>query len=289
MPPEAMAGYGMMSIDGWHEASVEYPWWSAQDGFTETSCDTGFYSNESLVAPKALSAQAPAFVPPAMSSKAAPSGSVQEAWWTNAKDPPPISSLDIMAQELDRQEMARRAMPVATLSTAAPGLQAASKLQESQSQPRAEVQAEATRSVSTQTDKEFVCLRCGTACAGYKARCLLESLPEESPGDSCSEDSAAEEQEEDDNHDEESADGERDADGDVEGLQSIREQVERGDLPSVGSLLHLEGCCKRCAFFPKGTCENGYECEYCHFPHPKRRSKRSAKRNAAWDQARIQA
>jgi len=49
-----------------------------------------------------------------------------------------------------------------------------------------------------------------------------------------------------------------------------------GELPSVGSALHAEGECKRCSFFPKGTCQNGADCEFCHFEHenkPKQKNK----------------
>jgi hypothetical protein len=42
------------------------------------------------------------------------------------------------------------------------------------------------------------------------------------------------------------------------------------ELPSVGSAKHAEGLCKRCCFFPKGRCSNGYGCEFCHLEHEKR-------------------
>jgi hypothetical protein len=44
-------------------------------------------------------------------------------------------------------------------------------------------------------------------------------------------------------------------------------------LPSIGSATHSEGSCKRCCFFPKGRCNNGYDCQFCHFAHEKRKSK----------------
>lgn len=51
--------------------------------------------------------------------------------------------------------------------------------------------------------------------------------------------------------------------------------------PSLGSAAHAEGTCKRCSFFPKGTCTNGAECEFCHFEHEKRpkRHKRKNKKS----------
>jgi len=56
---------------------------------------------------------------------------------------------------------------------------------------------------------------------------------------------------------------------------------QSGRLPSVGSVGHADGSCKRCAFFPKGRCKNGEDCTHCHFEHPKplrsRRRKRCAK------------
>lgn len=48
-------------------------------------------------------------------------------------------------------------------------------------------------------------------------------------------------------------------------------------LPSKGSQGHDTGECKRCCFFPKGRCTNGYECEFCHFDHEKRMRKKRPK------------
>lgn len=53
---------------------------------------------------------------------------------------------------------------------------------------------------------------------------------------------------------------------------------ENAPLPSVGSSGHSEGSCKRCCFFPKGRCNNGYDCEFCHFAHEKRKSKLKKKK-----------
>mmetsp|Transcript_9515 Transcript_9515/g.24247 ORF Transcript_9515/g.24247 Transcript_9515/m.24247 type:complete len:546 (+) Transcript_9515:221-1858(+) len=47
-------------------------------------------------------------------------------------------------------------------------------------------------------------------------------------------------------------------------------------LPSVGSVGHFDGTCKRCCFHPKGRCENGADCHFCHFDHE--RKKRTSKK-----------
>merc|ERR1719160_1838996 len=53
-----------------------------------------------------------------------------------------------------------------------------------------------------------------------------------------------------------------------------------GELPSVGSAGHADGTCKRCAFFPKGRCQNGSNCTHCHYDHTpnKRLRKRKSRR-----------
>ncbi|CAJ1351852.1 unnamed protein product [Effrenium voratum] len=43
--------------------------------------------------------------------------------------------------------------------------------------------------------------------------------------------------------------------------------------PSLGSAFHESGNCKRCCFFPRNRCLNGYECEFCHYEHEKRKRK----------------
>ena len=43
--------------------------------------------------------------------------------------------------------------------------------------------------------------------------------------------------------------------------------------PSLGSEAHEAGGCKRCCFFPRGRCMNGYNCEFCHYEHEKRKRK----------------
>lgn len=56
-----------------------------------------------------------------------------------------------------------------------------------------------------------------------------------------------------------------------------RQPVPPGELPSLGSMKHAEGLCKRCCFFPKGRCNNGYDCEFCHYEHEKRKRKKKKK------------
>jgi len=48
--------------------------------------------------------------------------------------------------------------------------------------------------------------------------------------------------------------------------------------PSVGSAGHAAGVCKRCCFFPRGRCANGYTCEFCHYEHEKRKRKNKKKK-----------
>jgi len=47
--------------------------------------------------------------------------------------------------------------------------------------------------------------------------------------------------------------------------------------PSVGSARHALGACRRCCFFPRGRCINGYDCEFCHYEHEKRKRKSKRK------------
>lgn len=53
---------------------------------------------------------------------------------------------------------------------------------------------------------------------------------------------------------------------------------EAQDLPSMGSAGHALGECRRCNFFAKGRCQNGYDCEFCHFPHERQKLTRQEKR-----------
>merc|ERR1712183_42495 len=46
----------------------------------------------------------------------------------------------------------------------------------------------------------------------------------------------------------------------------------------------MGGQCRRCCFFPKGRCTNGYRCSFCHFAHvgicrsPKSKKKRARRK-----------
>lgn len=56
-------------------------------------------------------------------------------------------------------------------------------------------------------------------------------------------------------------------------------EVPLEELPSLGSKDHFKGSCKRCCFFPKGRCTNGYDCEFCHYDHDKRQRKKKKRRS----------
>mmetsp|Transcript_82717 Transcript_82717/g.146012 ORF Transcript_82717/g.146012 Transcript_82717/m.146012 type:complete len:548 (-) Transcript_82717:89-1732(-) len=59
--------------------------------------------------------------------------------------------------------------------------------------------------------------------------------------------------------------------------------------PSLGSPGHLDGTCKRCCFYPRNRCLNGYECEFCHYDHEKRKRKsKKSKKKKAGDNAEEQ-
>mmetsp|Transcript_3095 Transcript_3095/g.5573 ORF Transcript_3095/g.5573 Transcript_3095/m.5573 type:complete len:556 (-) Transcript_3095:101-1768(-) len=81
------------------------------------------------------------------------------------------------------------------------------------------------------------------------------------------------EDEEDESADEEDSDAE-----------SVFDLTVDGPPPSIGSVDHSTGNCKRCNFFPKGRCQNGEQCTFCHYPHEKRKPSRQEKRErkAAW-------
>jgi len=68
------------------------------------------------------------------------------------------------------------------------------------------------------------------------------------------------------------------------GTENIDLNMGTTDLPSIGSALHAKGECKRCNFFPKGRCQNGHNCNFCHFTHVKNKPSRKDKRErqAAW-------
>jgi RNA recognition motif-containing protein len=49
-------------------------------------------------------------------------------------------------------------------------------------------------------------------------------------------------------------------------------------LPSLGSVHHATGDCRRCNFFAKGRCRNGLNCQFCHFEHSRPKMSRQEKR-----------
>eukprot|EP00929_Paragymnodinium_shiwhaense_P115527 TRINITY_DN84477_c0_g1_i1.p1 TRINITY_DN84477_c0_g1~~TRINITY_DN84477_c0_g1_i1.p1 ORF type:complete len:417 (+),score=77.49 TRINITY_DN84477_c0_g1_i1:79-1329(+) len=72
-------------------------------------------------------------------------------------------------------------------------------------------------------------------------------------------------------------DDEEESDGDDAAADGPCPQYSAtAELPSVGSALHGQGLCKRCCFFPKGRCQNGINCQFCHFEHAKHKSKTRA-------------
>lgn len=58
----------------------------------------------------------------------------------------------------------------------------------------------------------------------------------------------------------------------------VQNGLANGPLPSLGSADHASGNCKRCNFFPKGRCQHGVNCTFCHMPHDKRKPSRQEKR-----------
>jgi hypothetical protein len=74
------------------------------------------------------------------------------------------------------------------------------------------------------------------------------------------------------------------SDDDDDDESPATEAVDMTDLPSIGSIAHAAGDCKRCNFFAKGRCQNGKDCTFCHFPHDKCKLSRQEKRErrAAW-------
>lgn len=57
--------------------------------------------------------------------------------------------------------------------------------------------------------------------------------------------------------------------------------------PSLGSQAHDEGTCKRCCFFPRNRCLNGYKCDFCHYDHEKRKRKSKKKKRKDKDKVLV--
>lgn len=51
------------------------------------------------------------------------------------------------------------------------------------------------------------------------------------------------------------------------------------EQPSVGSVKHSSGDCKACTWFPKGRCNRGVDCLYCHFDHDGRKKRAKPKKS----------
>lgn len=73
----------------------------------------------------------------------------------------------------------------------------------------------------------------------------------------------------------------KDDDGDSDDSDLENTNLPLDQLPSLGSAPHHLGTCKRCCFFPKGRCTNGYQCDFCHFDHEKRKRKNKKKKKKA--------
>lgn len=70
---------------------------------------------------------------------------------------------------------------------------------------------------------------------------------------------------------------------DEEARANVFKNLELGPdgNPSMGSAGHNAGECKRCCFFPKARCSNGYQCRFCHFEHEKRKRLKKKKSKSA--------
>jgi len=110
----------------------------------------------------------------------------------------------------------------------------------------------------------------------------LDSLHSESPQGS----QAPSNEDASDSGDEQAAlaDSTLQLDGGAPGLPPPEPKTDTEQLPSIGSADHAAGTCKRCNFFPKGRCQSGANCTFCHMPHDKRKPSRQEKRErrAAW-------
>jgi len=73
----------------------------------------------------------------------------------------------------------------------------------------------------------------------------------------------------------------------VESEQVRRCRLGLEPLPSVGSAEHFNGTCRRCCFHPKGRCENGANCTFCHFDHEKRKRKNKKKKKSRRRRTRL--
>jgi hypothetical protein len=62
----------------------------------------------------------------------------------------------------------------------------------------------------------------------------------------------------------------------------LSEALPADQLPSLGSVGHLNGTCKPCAFFHKRQCENGLQCPFCHLCGPDAKKQRQKEKKSAF-------
>jgi len=80
------------------------------------------------------------------------------------------------------------------------------------------------------------------------------------------------------NEDDEEDDSDEDVPAHMRNPEDAPKPPPGAEHPSMGSGEHAAGNCKRCCFFPRGRCTNGYNCEFCHYEHEKRKRKNKKKK-----------
>mmetsp|Transcript_25252 Transcript_25252/g.58141 ORF Transcript_25252/g.58141 Transcript_25252/m.58141 type:complete len:619 (-) Transcript_25252:110-1966(-) len=78
--------------------------------------------------------------------------------------------------------------------------------------------------------------------------------------------------------DDESQDSEAEDGMPSKGVEDIPKPPPGAEHPSLGSQAHDQGTCKRCCFYPRNRCLNGYNCDFCHYDHEKRKRKSKKKK-----------
>lgn len=86
------------------------------------------------------------------------------------------------------------------------------------------------------------------------------------------------EDDEDDSEDEEGQQAPQVGPGGITRAEDAPKPPPGAEHPSMGSDEHEEGSCKRCCFYPRNRCLNGYNCEFCHYDHEKRKRKSKKKK-----------
>jgi len=64
----------------------------------------------------------------------------------------------------------------------------------------------------------------------------------------------------------------------AKGMEDAPKPPPGAEHPSLGSQAHDQGTCKRCCFYPRNRCLNGYNCDFCHYDHEKRKRKSKKKK-----------